>query len=404
DENNVRNREESKIEANFLRRNMHDNRNNAKLQSTELIDNDDNNIITSSLSNLFPSNNVETAITTTGAIKPKLKSSTATRLRVLITDEKDTSAEKYENFDLASKTEDGKPHRIFPRSDQSSVQVNPSIEQILENENIVELSAWQKNNSRSLHRTTIHPNVHFIVRDGEIDRSEVASSIKFKTAPRANFLPKKKDEFALEEHESAQDLINLAQKLQPKNLIFDGQHEKLQQQQQQQQKQQQRQQQHHHYQQQQKQQQQQQQYQQQPQQQYKQSILFNNPKVHAQPTLVAPAKKYYNWNNQYQSDRQFPLYQRKQQQQQQQQQQTPYYQLQQQSPQYHPQQLFQYYPQQQQQSSNYQFQQPVQQHLQQQQQQQLLFTRDPQDKAYLREVEEYDHLLEQKHVVTEILV
>ncbi|VDO29093.1 unnamed protein product [Onchocerca flexuosa] len=227
DEKNIRIHEESKVEANFLRRNMHDIKNNGKLQS---IDDDDNNvqqkIISSSTSKLFPSNNVERAITTTGAIKPILKSSTATRLQILISDENDTSANKYENFYLASKTEDGKPHRIFPRSNQSPVQVNPSREQIFEDGNIVQLSAWQKTKNRSLHRTTIHPN-HFIVRDGEIDRNEVAPLIKSKSASHANFLPKKKSEFALQQHESAEDLINLARKSQPMKLIFDGHHEKV---------------------------------------------------------------------------------------------------------------------------------------------------------------------------------
>ncbi|MCP9263251.1 hypothetical protein DINM_006587 [Dirofilaria immitis] len=227
DEENIRNREENMIVTKFLRDNIPNNKNNARLQLAEDISYDDK-LNTSLESNLFSSNDIAIEITTTETVEPNVKSSTVTRLQVLISDENDTPAKKYGNFELASKTEDGKPHRIFPRSDQSPIRVNP-VPQHSENGTIIHFSIWQKHKNRTLHRTTIQPNVHFVIHDGEIDRNEVVtlSTIKSKSAPRANLLPKEEDEFVLQQDESEEGSNNLVQKLQSMNLISQKLHEKV---------------------------------------------------------------------------------------------------------------------------------------------------------------------------------
>lgn len=95
-----------------------------------------------------------------------------------------------------SKAEREKPHRIFPRSDQAPIQVMPvrATKQNSENGSTVQLSTWQRYKNGSLDRTTIQPNLHFVVRDGEIERNEVVtpSVMKSKSTLQVNSLPKKK--------------------------------------------------------------------------------------------------------------------------------------------------------------------------------------------------------------------
>ncbi|VDM14648.1 unnamed protein product, partial [Wuchereria bancrofti] len=357
DEKQTNNHEENMIVANFLRKHTPQNKNNAKLLSAETIN---YRRITSSESELPSSTDVTTIITTTETIEldPSVKSSTLTRLQVLISGENDRFPKK--NFNFVSEAYREKPHRIFPRSDQSPMQVVPvrAMEQTFENETDFQLSTWQRYENGSLDRTTIKPNLRVILRDGQIEHNKIVTSsvIKSKSVPHANSLPKKRDEFELQQYETEMEYPKLSQKLTSKSSISEKflekqqQHQQQlqQQQQQQQQRQQQQQQQQRQQQQQQQRQQQQQQRQQQQQQQYEQSFFLNSPNAHAQPAaqniLVTPAKRYYKQNDQRER-------------------QSLQYQFEQQSSQYLPkvqQQSLRYRPQQHQQPTQYQPQQPAQ--------------------------------------------
>lgn len=103
-----------------------------------------------------------------------------------------------------SKAEAEKPHRIFPRSDQSPTQVIP-VKQTSENGTTAQLPIWQRYENGSLDRTTIQPNLHYVVRDGEIERNEIAlsSTARSKSIPHANPLPIKRNEIISEEHDVA---------------------------------------------------------------------------------------------------------------------------------------------------------------------------------------------------------
>ncbi|VDN87313.1 unnamed protein product, partial [Brugia pahangi] len=131
------------IATNFLRK---QNKNNAKLLSTESINY--NKIITSSESEIPSFNDTTTTtITTTKEtieLNPNVKSSTLTRLQVLISGENDRFAKK--NFNFVSDAYREKPHRIFPRSDHSPVQVIPVrvTEHKSDNESALQLSEWQQ--------------------------------------------------------------------------------------------------------------------------------------------------------------------------------------------------------------------------------------------------------------------
>uniref|UniRef100_A0A0R3RMK2 Uncharacterized protein n=1 Tax=Elaeophora elaphi TaxID=1147741 RepID=A0A0R3RMK2_9BILA len=174
---------------------------------------------------------------------------------------------------ITSNAEREKPHRIFPRSDQSPKQVVPvrPIKQTSENETIAQLPGWQKYNNGNLDRTTILPNVHFVVHDGEIAHNEVGSSslAEAKSAPRANLLPRKRNEIIVPRRNTAVESFNFTSLLPTKDAISEQSHQKQQYKQQQQQQQQ-------------KQKQQQQKQGQQQQQQKKES---NSPNAYAQPAV-----------------------------------------------------------------------------------------------------------------------
>ncbi|VDN88832.1 unnamed protein product, partial [Brugia pahangi] len=123
-----------------------------------------------------------------------------------------------------------KPHRIFPRSDHSPVQVIPVrvTEHKSDNESALQLSEWQQYENGSLDRTTIKPNIRVILRDGQIDRNKIVTStvIKSKSVPYANSLPKKRDEFELQQYDTEMNYPKLLQKLISKNSIPEKFHEK----------------------------------------------------------------------------------------------------------------------------------------------------------------------------------
>uniref|UniRef100_A0A915PXI8 Uncharacterized protein n=1 Tax=Setaria digitata TaxID=48799 RepID=A0A915PXI8_9BILA len=396
------NHKESMFVANFLRKAAAQDKKNQLKQSMKTIK--DEKMITST-SRLHSVSGETSAIDST-EVKPKVKSSTIVRLRAFASNENDRFTAKNDNFYFVPEDGQQKPHRIFPRSDQSPAGNNfgnktGAFDQLLIGQTV---------RNRDLDRTTIRPKfVQFVIRNGEIERNEVKNTqpMKSKSFSHANSLPKKANELA--QHQNRTDssskespklpellasknsvlaesrkMINFTpsmkqlqrnpttipklqrigmeiheQKIVPSNVHQDSiksvqipivhesadtpllqyHHQQQQQQQQQQQPQlsiQQAQQQQRQLQLQQQEQQQQVELEQLQLQQQQQPVLWNIPNAPVQN--IPQSGQYYNWNSQYQS--------------------------------------------------------------QQQQQQFLHTTRNPQDAAYLREVEEYDHFWEAENART----
>ncbi|VDK67813.1 unnamed protein product [Litomosoides sigmodontis] len=158
------------IMANLLDKQAPHSKSNAKKLSAEAINSD--KITTLPKPKNFTPDNAATIVSTTETVKSNVKSSTLTRLQVLVSNENDELAEK--NFSFVTSAEGEKLHRIFPRSEQSSIEVTPTRapKRTSDNATITELPMWRDFKNESLDRTTIQPNLHFVVRDRGIECNE----------------------------------------------------------------------------------------------------------------------------------------------------------------------------------------------------------------------------------------